>query len=112
VLNSDSRPYESVQKLLELVKNKEEDVLYTEMTASVKHCYMTKNTDPVVTRMLNEITLYAAKKNLSEKEELSKGVVSRLDTTENSCGCSHFIHTFLPCAHILQLRLQKGLLYL
>lgn len=107
LLNSDSPLHESVGTLLELVNNREEDVLFQETAANVKHVYSTIHTESAVTDMLNEVTLFAARKIMEARQDV-KLVQCRPETTIESCGCTHFIHTFLPCAHIMKLRVQEG----
>lgn len=72
--------------------------MYTEMTSTLEYCHLTINTDPVVTKLLNEVTLYAAKSIMTAEEASG---IQRTDTTVTTCGCAHYIQTFLPPHYFL-----------
>jgi len=66
------------------------------------------NEDPLVERMVNEITMFACKRILNEWEVPFDDVVELDGTTPNHCHCPAFQTYFLPCRHIMKCRVMLG----
>lgn len=100
---------EALQKLLELVRNKEDDVLFIHTMEHLKETYMINNRDPEVSQILKDLTLYAAKLQIWELTTIpSAEELAYYKSTDHKCNCEHNWSYELPCRHIYEQRRRSG----
>jgi len=110
VLRSDHELYEAVEHLMELVRNKEDDVLVRSTLESVKESYVMKCQDSTVKAIRSELTTFATRLLLWEMNESANesGTSTDFETTSSSCTCPHWSSYLLPCRHIFECRRKLG----
>ncbi|KAK3913122.1 DNA topoisomerase 3-alpha [Frankliniella fusca] len=109
MINSHSTLAEAVQGLLNLVRNKEEDVFFKDVQANLKKTYLSNSQDQNIQCMLSHLTLYAAKLEIWEYEaEVSQKEMEYYKSTETVCECKHKKSFNLPCRHMFEERRRKG----
>ncbi|XP_052122502.1 uncharacterized protein LOC127749220 [Frankliniella occidentalis] len=119
VLNCHSTLSEVIEKLLEIVKNKDEDVLYRDVIENLKDTArnfgvgtpsLASNTNPVLKQILQDLTKFSAKLQIWEHDSApDEEEMAYYDSTESECCCLLFWSFELPCRHIYQKRRQAGL---
>ncbi|XP_034238088.1 uncharacterized protein LOC117643353 [Thrips palmi] len=108
-LNVDKELYEALLLILEVVQNKEEDILFLTTTESVKETYIMHCHDPVIKEILNDMTKFSAKLTIFEFKQIpSDDELEKWQTTNSSCLCPHWWSYLLPCRHIMQSRRKSG----
>ncbi|XP_052123901.1 uncharacterized protein LOC113205304 isoform X1 [Frankliniella occidentalis] len=110
MLHHNHELYEALDNLLELVQNKEDDVIFRNTIDQVKEAYFMHSTDPIVQSLVKDLTRFAAKLILEElNRTVSAEEVKRFCATEKECLCPHWACYLLPCRHMFSVRRQKGL---
>ncbi|XP_034233441.1 uncharacterized protein LOC117640701 isoform X2 [Thrips palmi] len=113
MLNQDNELHEAIQNLIKMVKNKEDDVFFRNTVESAKQHYCTKNSDPVVNTILNDMTKFSAKLMIWELQQtVTEAEMAKLKPSTKDCQCTHWCSFNLPCRHIFhQRRLADCQLY-
>lgn len=100
---------ESVEGVLGIVANKEEDSLFKTRMEATKEYYSTTCNDPTVHAILNDLTKFAARKYICElRAEVSETQIEFFKAAVNDCSCAYFCSYELPCRHMLQMRRCAG----
>lgn len=105
---------EGVDVLVNTVQgNRKDNLRYRDHAALTKEVYVNNCNDPLVSKVCNELTKFAAK-HLCEQFQLSKKpspASQKYDTTVEDCTCIYFKTMSLTCRHIMRLRKSAGKLY-
>lgn len=109
MLNYNNELDEALENLLEVVQNKEDDVFFRNNMASVKETYYMHSSDPIIKKVLSDLTKFAAQLFIWEmKQPVSDADLQKYKTTNNTCCCQHWCYYLLPCRHIMQLKRISG----
>ncbi len=103
--------FEALEKLIELVINKEDDVFFQCNMDVMKETYRMHCDDPMVTEILNDLTRFASRLLLWEMEQtVTEADLVACKTDSQSCNCPHWHCYHSPCRHIILHRRLHGIM--
>ncbi|KAK3916799.1 hypothetical protein KUF71_006400, partial [Frankliniella fusca] len=112
ILDVNSTLYDAVNGLVgHILASKRDDARYRDHEILTKTVSVYKCSDPVISRVCNELTIFAAKL-ISDQYEMSKKpspVPNRYEVSEVSCSCVFFKSMALTCRHIMRFRKSLGI---